>query len=190
MADIKIYGTLTNMTGGPVAKATEVKDEVLNKTQAQINQTVNQLESTVVLEDVSTAADMWNPSPEPTPTKALIAEVFTSNDGSDEHPISGNNYETLYVKFYTEIIGSEEGDIYTYPQSGSTDFVVDCALDQIDGLELNISVDTDFTNTINKNPGAQYPVISANQYISVSTGTGQSTTFMGHTMFYDDGSEE
>ena len=38
MSNINIFGTLHNVTGEPIAKAAQIKDDTLNKTQAEINQ--------------------------------------------------------------------------------------------------------------------------------------------------------
>ncbi|UKK52656.1 hypothetical protein [Prevotella sp. E2-28] len=56
MADINIFGTLHNVTGDPVAKATEIKDEALGKTQAEINQMMSG-----GIEPTSSAESMWQP---------------------------------------------------------------------------------------------------------------------------------
>ena len=38
MAKINVFGTLHNVTGEPIAKAAQIVDDVINKTQAEINQ--------------------------------------------------------------------------------------------------------------------------------------------------------
>ena len=42
MANINIYGTLHNVTGDPIARANQLKDESLGKTQEELNNMFNQ----------------------------------------------------------------------------------------------------------------------------------------------------
>lgn len=186
MADIKIFGTFHNVTGEPVAKAHEIRDEILGKTQAEINQTIQ-------LENVTSAAELWGDAPEPA---VLVAEVFTTNDGTDNHPSPGVLYTSLYVKFYeaiTPTIGAEdeEEEIYNYYADGLESLNVTAVNTETDGVAIDVRCGVDFVKEVLRStPSAPTATIPANTYVEVTYDgpeQGEGTIFVGYTKFYSDG---
>lgn len=95
MADIKIYGTLHNVTGEPIAKAAQIKDDTLNETQAQINQSVNsQGEKLADIESgaqVNVVETIKVNGTALTPSNKEVNIVVPNWQEVDDEPIAGSN---------------------------------------------------------------------------------------------------